>query len=156
LGALCKVKRAGLARHIGVSNFTVALVEEAVRLSTEPLICNQIEFHPFIDQSKVIAACAKNRMAIVAYCPLARGRVPGDPALAEIGKTHGKSAAQVALRWMVQQDIVVIPRTAKVEHLSSNAAIFDFKLSADEMARIAALANPRGRVVNFAFSPEWD
>lgn len=158
LGALGKIKRDGLARHIGVSNFTVALVEEAVNLSEEPLVCNQIEVHPFLDQSRIIAACREKKLAVVAYCPLARGRVPGDPTLAEIGKAHGKSAVQVALRWLVQQDIVVIPRTAKIERLSSNAAIFDFDLTSAEMARIAALAHPRGRVVNFSFSgaPDWD
>ncbi len=73
LGALCKVKRDGLARHIGVSNFTVALIEEAVRLASEPLVCNQIEVHAFLDQSKVIAACRKHGMAVVAYSPIARG-----------------------------------------------------------------------------------
>jgi diketogulonate reductase-like aldo/keto reductase len=156
LGALCKVKHAGLARHIGISNFTVALVEEAVKLSSEPLVCNQFEVHPFIDQSKVIAACRKHGLAVVAYCPLARGRAPTDPVLAAIGKKHGKSAAQVALRWLVQQDVVVIPRTAKVERLSSNAAIFDFMLSPVEIGEIARLAHPRGRVVNIAGAPNWD
>ena len=156
LGALCKVKRAGLARHIGISNFTVALIEEAVKLSTEPLVCNQFEAHPFLDQSKVIAATRKHGMAVVAYCPLARGRAVSDPVLIEIGKRHNKSAAQVSLRWLVQQEIVVIPRTAKVERLSANAAIFDFELTADEMAAIGQLAQPRGRVVNMANSPAWD
>lgn len=156
LGALNKVKRAGLTRHIGVSNFTVRLVEEAVRLSAEPLVCNQIEMHPFIDQSKVIAACRKHGLAVVAYCPLARGRASDNAVLAEIGKTHGKSAAQVCLRWLVQQDIVVIPRSSKVEHLSANAAIFDFTLTEEEMARIAALSHPSGRVVDLSWAPDWD
>jgi diketogulonate reductase-like aldo/keto reductase len=158
IGALCKLRRDGLARHIGVSNFTVALVEEAVRLSSEPLVCNQIEVHPFLDQTKVVDACRRHGLAVVAYTPLARGRATRDPVLAEIGKAHGKSAVQVALRWLVQQDIAAIPRTEKVERLSSNAAIFDFVLSDDEMARIGGLAHPGGRVVNYAFSgaPQWD
>jgi len=158
LGALAKVKREGLARHIGVSNFTVALTDEAVRLSSEPLVCNQIEVHPFLDQSKVVAACRRQGLAVVAYSPIARGRAARDPVLQEIGKAHGKSAVQVCLRWLTQQEIVVIPRTEKVERLSSNAAIFDFTLEPDEMARIGALAHPRGRVVNYSFSgaPEWD
>ena len=156
LGALCKVRRAGLARHIGISNFTVALIQEAVKLSSEPLVCNQFEAHPFLDQSKVIAATRKHGMAVVAYCPLARGRAVSDPVLIEIGTRHKKSAAQVSLRWLVQQEIVVIPRTAKVERLSANAAIFDFELTADEMAAIGQLAQPRGRVVNMANSPAWD
>src|SRR5215831_15854569 len=78
LGALCKVKRMGLTRHIGVSNFTVALIEEAVKLADEPLVCNQIEVHPFVDQSKVIAACRQHGMAVVAYSPVDRGA--GEPA----------------------------------------------------------------------------
>src|SRR5262249_31837295 len=94
LGALCKVKRAGLARHIGVSNFPVALVQQAVRFTDEPLVCNQIEVHPFIGQSKVIAACRKYGMAIVAYSPIARGGGIGHKLLTRIGKTHGKAAAQ--------------------------------------------------------------
>jgi len=93
LGALCKVKRDGLTRHIGVSNFTLKLLEEAVRLSTEPLICNQIECHPFLDQSKVIAACRKHDMAVVAYSPIARGGARNDKILARIGAARGKTAA---------------------------------------------------------------
>jgi 2,5-diketo-D-gluconate reductase B len=158
LGALGKVKRGGLARHIGISNFTVALVDEAVRLSSEPLVCSQIEVHPFLDQTKVIGACRRHGLAVVAYSPIARGQAVRDPLLTEIGKAHGKSAAQVCLRWLVQQHIGVIPRTARIERLESNAAIFDFTLSDDEMARIGGLAHPRGRVVSYAYSgaPEWD
>jgi diketogulonate reductase-like aldo/keto reductase len=158
LGALAKVKRDGLARHIGVSNFTVALIAEAVRLTSEPLVCNQIECHPFLDQSKVIAACRRQQLAVVAYSPIARGRARDNEVLARIGAAHGKSAAQISLRFLVQQEIAVIPRTNKVERLSENAAIFDFALSKEEMAEIAALAHPGGRVVDFAFSgrPQWD
>jgi 2,5-diketo-D-gluconate reductase B len=158
LGALCKVKEAGLARNIGVSNFTVALIEEATRLSSEPLVCDQVELHPFIDQSKVRAACAAHGMAVVAYCPIARGNAKNNELLARIGKTRGKSAAQVSLRFLVQQQVVVIPRTSKLERLSENAAIFDFELGADEMAEIAALSGGDGRIVDYAFSgsPKWD
>jgi 2,5-diketo-D-gluconate reductase B len=158
LDALCKAKEAGLTRHIGVSNFTVALIEEATRLSREPLVCNQIELHPFIDQLKVRAACAEHGMAVVAYCPIARGNAKNSGLLARIGERHGKSAAQVSLRFLVQQRIVVIPRTSKLERLTENAAIFDFELSADEMAEIGALAHGDGRIVDYAFSgpPKWD
>jgi 2,5-diketo-D-gluconate reductase B len=158
LGALCKVKRTGLARHIGVSNFTVALVEEAVALADEPLICNQIEMHPFIDQSKVIAACRRHGMAIVAYSPVARGGVARDKLLARIAAAHGKSAAQVSLRFLVQQHIAVIPRTSRPQRLSENLAIFDFELTATEMAEIARLAHRGGRIVDYAYSgsPDWD
>jgi len=158
LGALCKVKRDGLARHVGVSNFTVALMDEALRLSSEPLVCNQFECHPFLDQSTLIGACRRNGLAVVAYSPIAKGRVGDDETLSRIGAAHTKSAAQVCLRFLVQQNIVVIPRTSKVERLSENAAIFDFALGAQEMADISALARRDGRLVNSAFSrqQEWD
>jgi 2,5-diketo-D-gluconate reductase B len=158
LGALSKVKQAGLARHIGVSNFTVPLVEEAVRLAREPLICNQIEMHPFLDQSKVTAACRAHGLAVVAYSPIARGGAKKDAVLARIGAEHGKSAAQVSLRFLVQQGIAVIPRTSRLEHLSENSAIFDFALSDAEMNQIRSLAHRDGRLVDYAYSgsPKWD
>jgi 2,5-diketo-D-gluconate reductase B len=158
LGALCNVKRMGLARHIGVSNFTVALIEQAVKLADEPLVCNQIELHPFLDQGRVVAACRSHGMAVVAYSPIARGGAKNHPVLARIGKAHGKSAVQVSLRFLVQQGIAVIPRTSRVERLSENLAIFDFELSQVEMAEIAALAGRDGRVVNYSYSgsPQWD
>jgi diketogulonate reductase-like aldo/keto reductase len=158
LGALGKVKRDGLARHIGVSNFTVALIEQAVRASSEPLVCDQVECHPFLDQSKVIAACRQHGMAVVAYSPIAQGDAKNDEVLKRIGRGHGKTAAQVCLRYLVQQNIVVIPRTSKLERLSENSAIFDFTLTEAEMAEIAALAGRGGRRVDWAFSgrPKWD
>lgn len=158
LGALCRVKEAGLARHIGVSNFTVSLIEEATRLSTEPLVCNQIELHPFIDQAKVRAACRAHGMAVVAYCPIARGSAKNSGVLARIGQTYGKTAAQVSLRFLVQQQVAVIPRTSKLDRLLENFAIFDFELTADEMAAIAALASRDGRIVEYAYlgMPKWD
>src|SRR5262245_2641650 len=156
LGALCKVKRMGLARHIGVSNFTVALVDEAVALADEPLICNQIEMHPFIDPSKVIDACRRHGMAIVAYSPVARGGVARDKVLGRVAAAHGKSAAQVSLRFLVQQGIAVIPRTSRPQRLSENLAIFDFELTATEMAEIARLAHRGGRIVDYYYSGSPD
>jgi 2,5-diketo-D-gluconate reductase B len=158
IGALCKVKRDGLARHIGVSNFTVSLIGEALQASSEPLVCDQFECHPFLDQSKLVAACRQQGMAIVAYCPIAKGSVRDDAVLARIGEAHKRTAAQICLRFLVQQNIVVIPRTSKVERLAENAAIFDFTLSAPEMADISRLARRDGRLVNFSFSgsPKWD
>lgn len=158
LGALCKVKQEGLARHIGVSNFTVSMLDEANSLTTEPLVCNQIEVHPFLDQSKVIAACRRHGMAVVAYSPIARGEAKNDAVLARIGRAHKKTAAQVCLRYLVQQDIVVIPRTSKLDRLVENAALFDFALSDAEMAEIAALTRADGRVVDYSYdgAPKWD
>ena len=156
IGALCKMKREGLARHVGVSNFTLALIAEAVKLSTEPLVDNQIECHPYLDQSKVIAASRKAGMTVTAYSPIARGRVAGDAVLARIGKAHGKTAAQVCLRYLVQHDVVVIPRTSRPERLKENFEIFDFKLTPAEMKEIAGLAHPGGRIVEWGGAPDWD
>ncbi len=156
LGALAHAKRLGLTRHIGVSNFTVALIEEAVALSSEPLVCNQVEYHPYLDQSKVKAACDQHGLALVAYSPIAKGRIKSDETLLHIGRAHHKSPAQVCLRWLVQQNVSAIPRTSRVERLSENIEIFDFELSADEMSQISALASPKGRLTDFGFAPKWD
>jgi 2,5-diketo-D-gluconate reductase B len=156
LGALCKVKQLGLTRHIGISNFTVAMVEQAVKLSSEPIVTNQIERHPYLDQSKVIAACRRLGIAVTAYSPIAHGRVHGDDVIEAIAAAHKKSAIQVTLRWLVQQNIIVIPRTSKVGRLSENLAIFDFTLTDPEMAAMSGLARPNGRLVNASWAPKWD
>ncbi len=155
IGAMKQVKRDGLAKHIGVSNFTVALIEEATKLSDE-LVTNQIELHPYLDASAVITACRKHGLSVTAYCPIARGNAVNDAALSRIGKQHGKSAAQISLRYLVQRQIVVVPRTSKVERLKANLDIFDFELSDEEMSDVATLARPSGRVVNVGFAPAWD
>src|ERR1700735_1466174 len=129
LGALAHVKKLGMSRHIGVSNFTVALIDEAVAACPEPLVCDQVEYHPYLDQTKVKEACARHGMALVAYSPVAKGRVKSDTTLMRIGQAHGKTAAQVCLRWLVQQNVCAIPRTSRIERLSENIDIFDFALS---------------------------
>ena len=156
LGVLCKAKRDGRARHVGVANFTTALLQDAVKLASEPLVTNQIEVHPFLDQSKVMAACRGHGLSVTAYCPIARGKVPGNDVLERIGKAHGKSSSQIALRYLVQQGIVPIPRTANPDHLAANLAVFDFELSDAEMAEIGKLRAQGARVVNPPHAPKWD
>jgi 2,5-diketo-D-gluconate reductase B len=156
LGALVHVKKQGMARHIGVSNFTVALIDEAVATCPEPLVCDQVEYHPYLDQTRVREACTRHGMAVVAYSPVAKGRIKGDATLAWIGQAHGKTAAQVCLRWLVQQNVAAIPRTSKIERLSENIDIFDFVLSDEEMHQIFAMASPKGRLTDFGFAPKWD
>ena len=129
IDALCRTQREGKTRHVGVANFTAALVEEAAKLATEPLITNQIEVHPFIDRSKVIAASRRHGLSITAYCPIARGAAPGDAVLARIGQAHGKTPAQISLRFLVQQDIIPIPRSADPKTHRDNMAVFDFALT---------------------------
>jgi diketogulonate reductase-like aldo/keto reductase len=154
--ALCKMKAAGFTRHIGVSNFTIKLIEEAVRLASEPLVTNQVEWHPFLDQSRLRAACASHGIAITAYSPIARGKAGNDRTLALVGMHYRKTAAQVCLRFLVQEGAIVIPRTSKLERLTENADIFDFELNEAEMDEIRKLASPGGRMVTMGSSPEWD
>jgi 2,5-diketo-D-gluconate reductase B len=154
--ALCKAKSDGRAKHIGIANFTLPLIEEAVRLATEPLVTNQIEVHPYLDQSKVIAASRRHGLSVTAYCPLARGKVPGDPVLGRIGEKHNKTASQVALRYLVQLGLVVIPRSSNPQRLAENLALFDVTLSDAEIQEIGKLKRPDGRVVNPPHAPKWD
>ena len=156
LGALARAKKLGLARHIGVSNFTVALIEQAVAECPEPLVCDQVEYHPYLDQTKVREACAQHGLALVAYSPVAKGKVKGDETLNRIGRARGKTAAQICLRWLVQQNVCAIPRTSKIERLSENIDIFDFELSDAEMARISRMGDAKTRLTDFGFAPKWD
>ncbi|MBR1141407.1 MULTISPECIES: aldo/keto reductase [Bradyrhizobium] len=156
LGALAHAKTLGLTRHIGVSNFTVALLDEAVALSPEPLVCNQVEYHPYLEQTKIREACARHGIAMVAYSPIAKGKIRNDPTLTRIGHAHGKSPAQICLRWLVQQNVVAIPRTSKIERLSENLDVFDFELSEQDMTDIFAMGSAGGRMTDFAFAPKWD
>jgi 2,5-diketo-D-gluconate reductase B len=156
IAALCKAKREGMTKHIGISNFPAALIDQAAQYSTEPIATNQVEMHPYLDQSKVIAACKAKGVSVTAYSPIVRGKAGDDPLLAKIGKAHKKSVAQICLRFLVQQGIIAIPRTSKVERLSENAEIFDFELSATEMAEIHGLANSGGRLVSPSWAPAWD
>lgn len=145
---LARAKREGLARHIGIANFNIALLDRAVALCPEPLVALQAEYHPYLDQSKLLAAVRRHKLVFIAYCPLGRGRLFSDSALADIAQARGRTVAQVALRWLIQQQVAVIPRSSNAQRIAENAHIFDLTLSADEMARIAALARTDGRIAN--------
>jgi 2,5-diketo-D-gluconate reductase B len=156
--ALAKAKREGKTRHIGVANFNIALVEEAISKCPEPLDTLQAEYHPYLDQTKVLAACRRLGLVFTAYCPLARGRLFSDPVLTEIARKKERGIAQVALRWLMQQgNIAAIPRSADPKHMAESLQVFDFELTADEMSRISALKRPDGRIANPAGrAPAWD
>ncbi|MES1944929.1 putative 2,5-diketo-D-gluconate reductase B (DkgB-like) protein [Salinisphaera sp. PC39] len=158
LKALNEVRDEGLTRHIGISNFTVELIEEAVSLSAAPLATNQVEYHPFIDQRPVSDALARHHMALSAYCPLARGGVFRNPTLDRIGRRHDKSPGQVALRWLLQQDnVVALPRSGNEAHADDNLAVLDFELSEAEMHEIFELHSPDGRLISpEGLAPAWD
>lgn len=158
MGALAKAKREGKTRHVGVANFNIALTEEAMRLCPEPFSVLQAEYHPYLNQSKVLAFCRKAGLIFMAYCPLGRGRLFKDPVLAEIARNQGRTIAQVALRWQVQQgNIAPIPRSSNPQHMAESLQVFDFALTGEEMNRIHALARPDGRIANPAGrAPAWD
>jgi diketogulonate reductase-like aldo/keto reductase len=157
VGALCETKRRGLARHIGVANFPVKLLEEAVAVATEPLVCNQFESHPRLNQSKLMSACRKHGMAVVSYCPIGKGEVLGLDVIKEIAAARGRTTAQIVLRWQTQRPgVVAIPKSANAGRQAENLDVFGFSLSDDEMARIDKLARPGGRILDPAFSPDWD
>jgi len=158
LGALAKAKRRGMARHIGISNFTIAMLDEAVRVCPEPLITNQIEYHAYLPQDRMLAALKRHGMILTAYCPMARGKLLDDPVIGEIAKAHGKTIGQVCLRWLIQQPMVAaVPRPLEEKHIREDLDVFDWSLSEDEMRRISAL---RSRQVRIADPPErapkWD
>ena len=160
LGALNEAKTQGLTRTIGVSNFPSAEFRRAQSLSASKLVTNQVEYHPYLKLSKLKAAARELESSITAWSPLAQGQIADDPTLIEIGKAHGKTPGQVTLRWLIQQDVIAIPRTAKETRAAENFDIFDFQLSAEEMDRIHALARPDGRLGDwidpaFKWDEEW-
>ena len=156
IAALCEAKRRGLARHVGVSNFPVALVERAVTAATEPLVANQCEYHPRLDQSKVIAACRRHGLAFISYCPIGKGALLETPAVTDIAARHGRTPAQVVLRWHVQQGVAAIPKSGNATRIAENLDVFGFALSDEEMRTLASLARPDGRMVDPGWAPRWD
>jgi 2,5-diketo-D-gluconate reductase B len=156
LRAMGDLQRDGKVRYIGVSNFTSALMREAVETHGADVVCNQVEYHPFLDQTAVLDTARRLGLFLTAYCPLAKGRAPKDPTLKAIGEKHGKTAAQVALRWLIQHgDVSAIPKASSIEHARANFDIFDVQLDQEDLARIAQL--PGGtRIIDPSWAPQWD
>jgi len=158
LEALVREQEDGRVRYIGVSNFTADQLAQACGIVGDNRIAtNQVEFHPYLGQARLSEAMHQLGIALTAYMPLAKGEVVDDPVLAAIGRAHGKTAAQVALRWLVeQQGVAAIPATSKPEHAHANLGIFDFELRADEVERIEALRKDRRICAPGSLSPDWD
>jgi len=152
------VARAGKVRHIGVSNFNRARMTESIRLSAVPLVTNQFEYHPYLNQSLLIESTLQAGLAVTGYCGMAIGRVFSDPTLKEIAARHDKSIAQIVLRWLVQQrGIVALSRTTRIDRLAQNLTVFDFELDGADMAAIHSLATPGSRIVDPpGLAPLWD
>ena len=136
--AMDELVEEGLVEHIGVSNFGVSRLHAAREHADAPIFTNQVQYHPFWDQTSLVDYCQIHDLMLTAYSPLAHGGAVNDDVLDEIGARYGKTPAQVALRWLVQQDNVsTIPKSTSPEHLESNLQIFDFELTTDEMRAIA-------------------
>jgi diketogulonate reductase-like aldo/keto reductase len=156
LDALQEVQHAGKARHIGVSNFTPSLLRRALEIASG-LVNNQVEYHPYLSQEALLDVVREHGMFLTAYSPIARGTVFDEDVVQEIAGAHGKTPAQVVIRWHLQQDrVAAIPKAASAEHRRANFDVFDFELSDDEMDRIHGLAKEDGRMVDPDFAPDWE
>jgi len=141
IGAMNELLDRGLVDHLGVSNFDADQLETAIATSDAPIVTNQVAYHPYRDRGALRRACRSHDVVLTAYSPLAEGAVVGDETLAAIGEPHGKSAVQVALRWLLQQEgVAAIPKASTEDHLRENLAVFDFSLSPADMERVASLA----------------
>lgn len=137
LSSMRKLQEEGSVRQIGVSNFPPSMVEEAAQYAT--IFCNQVEYHPYLSQDKLLAQAHEMGYLLTAYSPLAKGRVLEDPTLKQIGDAYGKTPVQVTLQWLIQQGVAAIPKAGSAEHLETNFDIFDFELSNEEVQAIHAL-----------------
>jgi 2,5-diketo-D-gluconate reductase B len=156
LEMLTRARQAGKTRHIGVANFPLRLLRLAVEEVGAPIVCNQIEYHVLLDQTPVLTWLRDHNMTLVAYVPLARGRLVDDPTLAAIGARHGATAAQVALKWLLDQDnVAAIPKAGRVTSQRENLGSLDLTLDDADRAAIAALPKDQ-RVVNPPHAPQWD
>jgi 2,5-diketo-D-gluconate reductase B len=154
--ALKQMRNAGYARHVGVSNFPTALVQDSLHIGEVPIVTNQVELHPWLDQRKLMKLCFAKGISLTAYMPLGRAAVLADPVIGEIAAEKSVSPAQVILAWHRRQGIVAVPKTANAARLTENLDSLNVTLTPDEMVRIGALRRPDGRQLQPAFSPVWD
>lgn len=153
---LIKAQEQGKAKHIGVSNFPINLLAKAMGLGAN-IICNQVEYHPFLDQTILKNWMDHNNILLTAYCPLAQGRVLKDDFLNTIAQDIGKSTAQLVLKWLIdQKNVMAIPKSSNPERLKANLEIFDFELPLEAAERMNALSSPSQRFVRPSMEPEWD
>ena len=153
---LMKLKQEGRTRAIGVANFTTALLKTVVEEIKAPIACNQVEYHVMLDQTRLRKYLDAKSIPLVAYCPLAQGRVASEEVLSAIGRKHNASAAQVALKWLLDQDgVAAIPKASRAESQKANLDALQLKLDDDDRNAIAALPKDK-RCVNPGFGPAWD
>ena len=147
--ALEEIKAAGGARSIGVSNYTIHHLEEMKQHAQEMPAVNQVELHVFLQQPELIKYCDQHKIAVEAYSPLAHAKDMDDPVITAIAKKHGKTYAQIMLRWCVEKDLIVLPKSVTPERVKQDIELFDFGLDKDDMQQIAKL----DRNLRTAWSP---
>jgi diketogulonate reductase-like aldo/keto reductase len=153
------IKESQKARAIGVSNFNTTLLNECARLGFEDIYCNQVEYHPFLSQEILLKKMNEMDVIPVAYCPICRGDVAKDSVIIELSEKYNKTPAQVILRWIIQQQSVAIPKSAKKRRLKENIDIYDFEIDDQDMDRIHGLARGQRLVPNLDTNPllgAWD
>jgi 2,5-diketo-D-gluconate reductase B len=156
LRTMTELRDQGRTRAIGVCNFNLPMLEMAIEKLGAPLACLQVEYHPFLDQSAVLAYLRTKGLPLVAYAPLAQGRAAKDETLKRIGEKHGASAAQMAIAWLLDQsDVIAIPKAQRPESQRANLDALKIKLDDDDRAAIAALPKNQ-RYVRPPFAPDWD
>jgi len=153
---LLRLKQEGRTRAIGVANFNIALLKTVVEEIKAPIACNQVEYHVMLDQTPLRKYLNAKAIPLVAYCPLAQGRAASDETLMAIGRKHGASAAQVALKWLLDQDgVAAIPKASRAESQRANLGALNVGLDEEDMKAIAGLPKDQ-RFVNPGFAPAWD
>lgn len=153
-GAMMELVGEGKLRHPGVSNFPAGMFRHALELA--PCLTDQVEYHPFLGQPELLSICTEQDALLTAYAPLAHGKVPHDPVLQEIGHAHGKTAGQVALRWLIDQErVLAVPKASSPERRRENFDVWDFSLTDEERSRIDGLPKDR-REFNPPWAPDWD
>ena len=142
MSALSEVQKSGLAKNVGVSNFSVSLLQEAINLADVPIFCNQVEYHPYLDQGEILKYCTDNDVVFVSYCPLYRGgRLFEEKIIKSLSLKYEKTPAQIVLRWHIQHEgVSAIPRSQNPSRIKENLNIFDFKLDQIEMDKISELS----------------
>lgn len=154
---LMKLKDEGRTRAIGVANFTLPLLKQAVEEIGAPIACNQVEYHVLLEQTKVLAYLRSKSIPLVAYCPLAQGKITDNEVLQKIGARHQASAAQVALKWLLDQEgVAAIPKASRAESQQANLDALKIDLEDEDRAAIAALPKNQRLVNPAAFAPDWD
>lgn len=156
---LVEAKKQGLCKHIGVSNYTASMLDKLSDISDEQFVCNQVEFHPLLDQSTLLTAANRTGIPLASYCPVARGKVLQEPLILQLAEQYQRTPAQIVLRWVLQKGVSVNVMSSKAGNIKANFQLHDFNLSNVDVAQIDALRSQAYRIVDknlVPWAPDWD